>query len=137
MIASIDDADRQRENIYAQRMSEMAAIMNERECQAYERFKLKSEILYRRDTEANKRMGDLMTTMKDLTLTSINESNVMIHPCGLYAECQFASKDTLTSVGEDGTVFLAVRNKTAVEHDTVKTKTVIGTCYFCVRTHCN
>ena len=52
--------------------------------------------------------------------------NVMIHPCGMYAKCPFASEDTLTSVGEDGTVFLAVRNKTVAEHVTVKTKTVIG-----------
>ena len=55
-----------------------------------------------------------------------NSRNVMVHPCGTYAKCPFASEDSLTSVGENGPVFLAVRNKTPAEHVTVKSKTLIG-----------
>ena len=53
-------------------------------------------------------------------------SNVMIHPCGWYAKCPFVSEDSLASVGEDETVLMAVRNETAAEKATTKTKTVIG-----------
>ena len=40
--------------------------------------------------------------------------------------CSFVSEDTLTSVGEDGTVFLALRNRTANENLTLQNKTVLG-----------
>ena len=41
--------------------------------------------------------------------------NVMIRPSGVYNRSSFVSEDTLTSVGDDGTVYLAVRNKTAIK----------------------
>ena len=50
----------------------------------------------------------------------------MIHPCGVHNRCSFVSKDTQTSVGSDGTVFLAVRNKTPLENITIQSKTVLG-----------
>ena len=34
--------------------------------------------------------------------------NVVIHPTAVHNRCPFVSEDTLTSVGDDGTVFLAV-----------------------------
>ena len=52
--------------------------------------------------------------------------NVMIRPSGVHNKCSFISEDTLTSVGEDGTVFLAVRNRTANENLTLQSKTVLG-----------
>ena len=39
--------------------------------------------------------------------------NVMIRPSGVYNRNSFVSEDTLTSVGDDRTVYLAIRNKTA------------------------
>ena len=50
--------------------------------------------------------------------------NVMIHPSGVHNKYSFVSEDTLTSVGPDGTVFLAVRNRTA--NLTIQSKTVLG-----------
>ena len=45
--------------------------------------------------------------------------NVMIHP---YAtKCPFVSEDTLTSVGDVGTVFYSIRNKTATNNVTRST----------------
>ena len=52
--------------------------------------------------------------------------NVMIRPSGVHNRCPFVSEDTLTSVGEDGTVFLAVRNRTPSENLTFQSKTVPG-----------
>ena len=52
--------------------------------------------------------------------------NVMIRPSGVHNKCSFVSEDTLTSAGEDGTVFLAVRNRTANENVTLQNKTVLG-----------
>ena len=52
--------------------------------------------------------------------------NVMIHPTGVYNRCSFVSEDTLTSVGDDGTVFLAVRNRTSHENVVIQSKTVLG-----------
>ena len=50
--------------------------------------------------------------------------NVMIRPSGAHNKCSLVSEDTLTSVGEDGTVFLAVRNRTDNENLTLQNKTV-------------
>ena len=52
--------------------------------------------------------------------------NVMIRPSGVYDRSSFVSEDTLTSVGEDGTVYLAIRNKTANENLQIPSKTVLG-----------
>ena len=52
--------------------------------------------------------------------------NVMIRPSGAHNRSPFVSEDTLTSVGEDGTVYLAVRNKTANENLLLQSKTVLG-----------
>ena len=52
--------------------------------------------------------------------------NVMIHPSRVHNNSSFVSEDTLTSVGPDGTVFLAVRNRTANENLTIQSKTVLG-----------
>ena len=52
--------------------------------------------------------------------------NVMIHPSGVHNKYSFVSEGTLTSVGPDGTVFLAVRNRTANENLTIQSKTVLG-----------
>ena len=48
-------------------MSQMSAIMKEKNRQADERLKLMSDIMQRRDSKANNRMIDLMTMMQDLT----------------------------------------------------------------------
>ena len=52
--------------------------------------------------------------------------NVMIHPSRVHNKYSFVSEGTLTSVGPDGTVFLAVRNRTANENLTIQSKTVLG-----------
>ena len=52
--------------------------------------------------------------------------NVMVHPCSIRSNSLFDSEDTLTSVGEDGVVFLALRNQTAKEGVRIKEQTVIG-----------
>ena len=52
--------------------------------------------------------------------------NVMVHPCSIRSNLLFDSEDTLTSVGEDGVVFLALRNQTAKEGVRIKEQTVIG-----------
>ena len=52
--------------------------------------------------------------------------NVMIRPSGVHNKCSFVSENTLTTVGEDGMVFLAVRNRTANENLTLQNKTVLG-----------
>ena len=49
-------------------MSEMSAVMRERDHQADEHLKLMSDMMPRRDANANTRMVDLMTTMQELTL---------------------------------------------------------------------
>ena len=49
------------------RISEMTAIIAQRDQQADERLKLKSERMHRRDIDVDKRMVDLMTTLQDLT----------------------------------------------------------------------
>ena len=41
--------------------------------------------------------------------------NVMIHSCSMKASSVFVSEDTLTSVGEGGIVFIALRNQTDKE----------------------
>ena len=50
------------------RMSEMSAVMKERDRQADERMRMMSDLMQRKENDANSRMIDLMTTMKDLTL---------------------------------------------------------------------
>ena len=50
------------------RISEMTAIMAQRDKQADERLKCMSEMMHRRDLDVDKRMVDLMTTVQDLTL---------------------------------------------------------------------
>ena len=52
--------------------------------------------------------------------------NVMVHPCNIRSNSLFDSEDTLTSVGEDGVVFLALRNQTAKEGVRIKEQTVVG-----------
>ena len=51
-----------------QRISEMTAIMAQRDQQADERLTLMSETMHRREIDVDKRMVDLMTTVQDLTL---------------------------------------------------------------------
>ena len=41
--------------------------------------------------------------------------NVLVHPCNHRSDSLFVSGDTLTSVEEDGVVFLAMRKQTANE----------------------
>ena len=50
------------------RISEMTAIMVQRDRQADERLKHMSEMMHHRDLDVDKRMVDLMTTVQDLTL---------------------------------------------------------------------
>ena len=50
------------------RISEMTAIMAQRDQQADERLKLISETMHRRDIDVDKRMVNLITTVQDLTL---------------------------------------------------------------------
>ena len=50
------------------RISEMTAIMAQRDQQADERLKLIAETMHRRDMNVDKRMVDLITTVQDLTL---------------------------------------------------------------------
>ena len=52
--------------------------------------------------------------------------NVMIQSCSANSNATFASEDTLTSVGEDGVVFLALRNQTDKEGMRIKKQTVVG-----------
>ena len=52
--------------------------------------------------------------------------NVMIRPSGMHHRSPFVSQDTLTSVGDDDTVFLAVRNTTSHDNITIHNKTVLG-----------
>ena len=50
----------------------------------------------------------------------------MIHPSGVHNRCPSVSENTLTPVGEDVAVFLAVRNRTANENLILHSKTVLG-----------
>ena len=50
----------------------------------------------------------------------------MIRPSGMHNRCPFVSEDTLISVGDEGTVFLAVRNRTSYEKTITQSKTVLG-----------
>ena len=52
--------------------------------------------------------------------------NVMVNPYNVKSNAVFVSEDTLTSVGEDGVVFLALKNQTAKEGVRIKEQTVIG-----------
>ena len=52
--------------------------------------------------------------------------NVMIRPSGVYNRSSFVSEDTSTSMGDDGTVYLAIRNKTANENLQIPSKTVLS-----------
>ena len=52
--------------------------------------------------------------------------NVMIRPSGAHNRCHFVSEDTLTSVGDEGTVFLAVRNRSSLEKVVIQNKIVLG-----------
>ena len=49
----------------------------------------------------------------------------MVHRRGVHTKCAFVSEDTLSSVGENGTVSLSLRNTTATDNVVVKSKTVI------------
>ena len=42
--------------------------------------------------------------------------NVMIRPSGVHNRRPFVSEDTFTSVGDEGTIFLAVRNCSYLEN---------------------
>ena len=61
----LNDLIKQRENVGDSRMAENSAVMRGRDLQAVERMKLVSDMMQRRDTDANVRMVDLMTTMQD------------------------------------------------------------------------
>ena len=50
----------------------------------------------------------------------------MIRTSGVHNRCPFVSEDTLTSVGDDGRVSLAVRNKASHEKTITQSKTVLG-----------
>ena len=52
--------------------------------------------------------------------------NVMVQPSSSKSNAIFVSEDTLTSVGEDGAVFLALRNQTSKEEVRIRKQTVIG-----------
>ena len=52
--------------------------------------------------------------------------NVTVHSCSIKSTSVFVSEDTLTSVGEGGIVFLAIRNQTDKERVKIKAQTVIG-----------
>ena len=52
--------------------------------------------------------------------------NVMIRPSGEHNRCPFVSEDTLTSVGDHGTVIIAVRNWTSSENIILQNKTILG-----------
>ena len=52
---------------------------------------------------------------------------VMVHPCNVKFNAVFVvSEDTRTSVGEDGVVYLAIRNQTDKEVVKIKEQTVVG-----------
>ena len=55
-----------------------------------------------------------------------NFRNVMVHPCSCKSNSSFVSEDTLTSVGEDGIDFLALRTQTADERIRIREQTVVG-----------
>ena len=65
-IVSINDLFEQRDGLAERCMLEMAAIKTERVRQADERWKLMSDLMHRRDTDVDKRIVDLMTTVQDL-----------------------------------------------------------------------
>ena len=52
--------------------------------------------------------------------------NVMIRTRGVHKRDPFVSEETLTSVGDEVTVFLAVRNTTSFEKVTINNETVLG-----------
>ena len=52
--------------------------------------------------------------------------NVMVQPSSSKSNAIFVSEDTLTSVGEDGEVFLAQWNQTSKEEVRIRKQTVIG-----------
>ena len=52
--------------------------------------------------------------------------NVMVHSYSMKSNAVFVSEDTLTSVGEGGVVFIALRNQTDKERVRIKEQTVIG-----------
>ena len=56
------------QDLTERRISEMTAIMAQRDKQADERLKCMSEMMHRRDLDVDKRMVDLMATVQDLTL---------------------------------------------------------------------
>ena len=52
--------------------------------------------------------------------------NATIRPSGMYNRSSFISEDTLASVGDDGTVYQAIRNKTPTKNLQIPSKTVLG-----------
>ena len=52
--------------------------------------------------------------------------NVLIRPIGVHNSCPFVSEDSLTSLGDEVTVFLAVRNRSSHEKVVIQNKTVLG-----------
>ena len=52
--------------------------------------------------------------------------NVMVHPCNDKSNAVFVSEETLTSVGEVGVLYLAIRNQTDKEVVKIKGQTVAG-----------
>ena len=67
-MASLSDLIKQRENMADTRMAEMSAVRKERDRQADELMRLMFDLMQRKETDANTRMTDIMTAMKDLTL---------------------------------------------------------------------
>ena len=52
--------------------------------------------------------------------------NVMVHSCSMRSKSVFVSEDTLTSLGAEGIIFVALQNQTDKESVRVKEQTVIG-----------
>ena len=67
-IESNSDLFKQREGIFENRMSEMAAVMSKRDRQADERWNSCRKLMHRRDIDVDMRMVDHLTTVQDLIL---------------------------------------------------------------------
>ena len=50
----------------------------------------------------------------------------MVYSCSMKSNSVFVSEDTLTSVGEEGIIFLALRNQIDKERIRIKKQIVIG-----------
>ena len=66
------------------------------------------------------------TTIRDKKEKKFHFRNVMMHPYGAQIDSPFVLEDTLTSVGEEGVLFLALQNQVWSDRVQVKTPTVKG-----------